>query len=130
MFDLNKTIDRLIIFISLFISCDQYNNLISENMLTKANFDNNLNLINVSHKIVLATSSKCGRCQYIKGQLTSKNVQFGEIDLEQNRDVAGIILRKINTNQFNIPIVLVYSGSIYQRWIPVSPTVVDDIIKA
>ncbi len=61
-------------------------------------------------KITMYSTQWCGYCQRLKAQLKRENIEFDEVDIEQDENAANLV-EKVNGGNRTVPTVVYEDGS-------------------
>ncbi len=61
-------------------------------------------------KLTMYSTQWCGYCQRLKAQLKRENIEFDEVDIEQDENAA-ILVEKVNGGNRTVPTVVYEDGT-------------------
>ena len=61
-------------------------------------------------KLTMYSTQWCGYCQRLKAQLNRENIEFEEIDIEQDENAANLV-EKVNGGNRTVPTVVYEDGT-------------------
>ncbi len=61
-------------------------------------------------KLTMYSTQWCGYCQRLKAQLKRENIEFDEVDIEQDKNAANLV-EKVNGGNRTVPTVVYEDGS-------------------
>jgi mycoredoxin len=64
----------------------------------------------VMAKLTMYSTQWCGYCQRLKAQLKRENIEFDEIDIEQDENAANLV-EKVNGGNRTVPTVVYEDGT-------------------
>ncbi len=87
--------------------------------LTDANFDENLNLINIDHiSLIIGTTNGCFRCKELLNNLDNLEINYGNINLNINEEIMKKIGIKLKINSINVPLIILFKDGKFIKKIP------------
>jgi mycoredoxin len=64
----------------------------------------------VMAKLTMYSTQWCGYCQRLKAQLKRENIEFDEVDIEQDENAANLV-EKVNGGNRTVPTVVYEDGT-------------------
>lgn len=61
-------------------------------------------------KLTMYSTQWCGYCQRLKAQLKRENIDFAEVDIEQDENAANLV-EKVNGGNRTVPTIVYEDGS-------------------
>lgn len=61
-------------------------------------------------KLTMYSTQWCGYCQRLKAQLNRENIEFDEIDIEQDENAASLV-EKVNGGNRTVPTIVYEDGT-------------------
>ena len=61
-------------------------------------------------KLIMYSTQWCGYCQRLKAQLKRENIEFDEVDIEQDENAANLV-EKVNGGNRTVPTVVYEDGT-------------------